>query len=111
MGEAKLWADVDQMASAHVLEAWRDPDRWPAISQALRQILRETGDSRESPTRPDPSSTAIDVSHTAPHIRRAEPERESSERPWHDGGRNSDDSVRLRSIRLWITKSAGGDSD
>jgi hypothetical protein len=42
MSDAEIWADVDQIAAAHVLDAWRDGERWPAIGQALQQIMRES---------------------------------------------------------------------
>jgi len=71
MSEAELWADVDQMAAAHVLEAWQDPDRWPAISQALRQISGRAKDSRESRPWPDRSSTALRAPQAMAQVNRA----------------------------------------
>lgn len=86
MNEADMRADVDQMAAAHVLEAWRDPDQWPAISQALRRILREARDSRESPRAPD-HRPGVDGGDVATDTR-AQPLKEAPQPVWSGVMRN-----------------------
>ena len=49
MSDEDLRRDVDELAATHVMDAWHEPDRWPAITSALQRIVREAGDSRESP--------------------------------------------------------------
>ena len=60
MTESDLQIEVDELAAAHVLDAWRCPDRWPAISQALRRVVWEARDSRESPEAQDAVSSGGD---------------------------------------------------
>lgn len=91
--EADLRADVDEMAAAHVLDAWHHPDQWPAVSVALRRILWEAGDSPEARTSQDRSSVVADRSDTATNRDREAPAPQAPELLCHGVTRHPGEPV------------------